>query len=560
VLLAARLEQLPADERAVLEWASVIGKSFSWAPVAALAAEAERDRLSSYLASLVRRDLLRQDTSELAGEDAFQFRHDLIRDAAYQALPKRDRAELHERLAMWLQQASRERMQERQELLGYHLEQAYRSRAELGPPDDHARTLARAAAEQLGAAGQRALARDDGPGAANLLGRAVALLPANDPARLQLLPGLGAALIGVNALEQASAVLGEAATVAGAAGEERLAWRASLDHSWLRFRIDPGHESAEAGRLKSEQAIARLTELDDALALAKAWLLLGEVHNLGCQFATMGEAAERAIEYAQREGATHEMHQGLGDLLLALRFGPIPVAEALRRCAQLREHATGDHFAELSVRLTIAALQAMQGRFREARELFAQVSTVVEDVGLAWAWPFTLLSWHRAELERLAGDLAAAERGLRLVYEDQRQAGDEGYLASTAVELADVLAHRGHDDEALQLTEISEAAAAPDDIAAQFVWRRVRARVIARRGSLQEAERLARDAVGLAKQTDYLQGHGDALMDLAEVLRLASRTEDAADAARQALVLYDQKGNLALADRARHVLHELARR
>jgi class 3 adenylate cyclase/tetratricopeptide (TPR) repeat protein len=557
LLLAARLEQLPTDERVLLQRASVVGKSFSSAAVAALVPELEHARLRSGLASLVRRDLLRPDRSDLGGVDAFQFRHDLIRDAAYLALLKQDRAELHERLASWLQQVAGERMREQQELLGYHLEQAYLARAELGPPDDHARMLAHAAAEQLGAAGQRALVRDDGPGAANLLRRAVSLRAAEDPARLRLLPDLGVALMEVNELEQAGAVLDKAATQAEASGEEQLAWRVALDRWWLRFMSDPGHESAEAARREAEQAITRLNQLDDALGLAKAWLLLVRVHGFGCRYVAMGRAAERAMEHAERADSGREKHQAQGFLLSSLREGPTPAVEALRRCEQLRRQARGDYFAELSVRNTIAGLQAMRGRFEEARDLFGQVRTALQDLGFAWA--FELIHWHRAEMERLAGDLAAAERELRLVYENHRQAGDQGHLSSSAVELADVLVDQGHDDEGLRLTEIGQQAAAPDDVAAQLVWRRVRARVLARRGSIQEAERLAREAVRLVEQTDWLQGHADALMDLAEVLRLAGRTQNAAESLRQALQLYDHKGNLVLAAKARNGLRELAR-
>jgi class 3 adenylate cyclase/tetratricopeptide (TPR) repeat protein len=557
VLLAARLEQLPSGERAVLERASVVGKGFSWAAVAALFPEPEHAWLGSDLASLVRRDMLRPDRSDPAGEDGFQFRHDLIRDAAYQALPKQDRAELHERLASWLQHTAGEWMREQQELVGYHLEQAYRNRAELGPPDDHARTLAHAAAQQLGAAGQRALARDDGPGAANLLRRAVSLPASADPVRLQLLPDLGVALMDVNELEQADTVLGEAATAASASGEEQLAWRVSLDHSWLRFMSDPGHESADLARREAERAITRLTQLDDALGLAKAWLLLVQVHSQGCRYAATAEAAGQAMKHAERAGAGREKHQGQGFLLYSLREGPTPAVAALRRCNQLREQARGDHFAELNVRNTIANLQAMRGRFQQAQDLFGQVRTALQDLGFAWA--FDLIHWHRAEMERLAGNLAVAERELRLVYENHRQAGDQGHLSSSAVDLADVLVDQGHDAEAFRLTEISQAAAAPDDVAAQLVWRRVRARVLARRGSIQQAEGLAREAVGLAEQTDWLKGHGDALVDLAEVLRLTSRTQDAAGALRQALRLYDHKGNLVLAAKARNALSALAR-
>ena len=450
VLLAARLEQLPSGERAVLERASVVGKSFSWAVAAALAPEEQRARFSSDLASLVRRDLLRPDRSDAAGEDGFQFRHDLIRDAAYQALPKQERAELHERLASWLQQVAGERMGEQQELLGYHLEQAYRSRAELGPPDDHTRTLARGAAEHLDAAGRRALARDDRPAAANLLRRAASLLPAGDAARVQLLPDLGVALMNVGELEQAGAVLGEAATVARAGGEERLAWRASLDYSWLRLLTHPDSGSAEAARREAEQAITRLTDLDDALGLAKAWLLLSEVHNIRGRFGAKAEAAGRALQYARRAGALRDKHMALSSLLMSLRLGPISVGEGLRRCQQLLQQARGDRFAELTVQPTIAVLQAMQGRFREARDLIAEVRTFLEELGLDWTVP--LINWDCAEIERLAGDWSATERELRVVYETHRQRGDQGHLSSSAFQLAEVLVEQGHDDEALRLT------------------------------------------------------------------------------------------------------------
>jgi hypothetical protein len=144
-----------------------------------------------------------------------------------------------------------------------------------------------------------------------------------------------------------------------------------------------------------------------------------------------------------------------------------------------------------------------------------------------------------------------------LVYDKHREAGDQGHLASSAVDLAEVLVEQGHDEEAQRLAEISEAAAAPDDVDAQLGWRGVKARVLAQRGSKQkaeQAERLAREAVGIAEETDWLKGHGDALMALAEVRRLASRTQDAAVAQHEALRLYHRKGNLVLAAKARNAL------
>ena len=75
------------------------------------------------LAALVRKELIRPDTAQLPGDDAFRFRHLLIRDAAYDALPKATRAELHERFADWLEEHGAD-LVELDEILGYHLEQA----------------------------------------------------------------------------------------------------------------------------------------------------------------------------------------------------------------------------------------------------------------------------------------------------------------------------------------------------------------------------------------------------------------------------------------------------
>src|SRR5439155_15304188 len=117
---------------------------------------------------------IRPDRTQLAGEDGFRFRHLLIRDAAYDALPKASRAELHERFAIWLEQHGVE-VVELAELLGYHLEQACRYRAELGTPDDG--TLAAAARGRLTAGGHRAYLRQDYAAAVSLLERAAALVP-----------------------------------------------------------------------------------------------------------------------------------------------------------------------------------------------------------------------------------------------------------------------------------------------------------------------------------------------------------------------------------------------
>ena len=150
-LLAARLDQLDEPERKVLERGAVEGEIFHRGAVQALAPE-EEAQVTTRLAGLVRRELIRPDRAQLPGEDGYRFRHVLIRDAAYDALPKAVRADLHTRFAAWLDDHG-DALVERDEIVGYHLEQAVHYQAELGRGDS---ALAERAAERLAAAGRRA--------------------------------------------------------------------------------------------------------------------------------------------------------------------------------------------------------------------------------------------------------------------------------------------------------------------------------------------------------------------------------------------------------------------
>lgn len=171
-LLAARIDALAADERRIVEAAAVVGKVFGQRAVAALAPVELQPRVGALLSEALRRDLVVVDRSAVGGGDGFRFRHILIRDAVYDAIPKADRATMHERFAMWLADAYVGRTAEVEEILGYHLQEAYRNRVALGPADEGARILAERAASHLQSAGRRALDRMDFHGAVNLLGRA----------------------------------------------------------------------------------------------------------------------------------------------------------------------------------------------------------------------------------------------------------------------------------------------------------------------------------------------------------------------------------------------------
>jgi tetratricopeptide (TPR) repeat protein len=140
------------------------------------------------------------------------------------------------------------------------------------------------------------------------------------------------------------------------------------------------------------------------------------------------------------------------------------------------------------------------------------------------------------------------------------QRGDTGYLSTSAGLLAEALYQQGGDADAWQASETSERSAAADDFVSQMLWRSVRAKLLARRGEHEEAERLARETVAIGEPSDYLFVRGDSLRDLAEVLLLAGRRAAAAEAARAALGLYQRKGDLVSAARVQELLASRERR
>jgi tetratricopeptide (TPR) repeat protein len=160
----------------------------------------------------------------------------------------------------------------------------------------------------------------------------------------------------------------------------------------------------------------------------------------------------------------------------------------------------------------------------------------------------------------LAGNPGGAERELRGSYEILERTGDTAVLSTVVAELAEAALAQGRDEEAERLAERSRKLAAHEDVESQVIWRMTRARLLARRGQHEEGEELAREAVGRAGLTESPNLQGAALLALAEVLRHAGQTEQAAEAARRAVAVYESKGNAAAAARASDALEALSSR
>jgi class 3 adenylate cyclase/tetratricopeptide (TPR) repeat protein len=543
-LLAARLDQLGSAERSVLELGSVEGRVFHRGAVEALApGEEVLERLSS----LVRKELVRPDRGHLPGEDAFRFRHLLIRDAAYDGLAKSARAELHERFAEWLEQHGRD-LVELDEILGYHLEQAYLYAAQLGPVDERHLALARRAGARLSAAGRRAFTRSDVSAQVNLFGRALALLsPLDTDAELELAYA-EAVFLGASPLE-AKAAARDAGRRAAERGDRVGELRAQLAELRVGFNLGQGDaNSVEAG---ARAALVEFTAAGDGSALADAWLTIAESYHERGQYGEAAETAGRALEYAEEADDQTAIRQALLLGAVARRFGPTPVDDALR---WFDEHR-GVAGLEPSLMLFEGTLLAMLGRFEEARAIHRALSVRYEELGMRVF--IGTSGQERWAIERLAGDLVSAEREARAGCELLEALGEKAWLSTQACELGAALLALGRDDEAEQWAERGREVGSEDDAITQVMWREVKAVVRARRGELAAAESLAREAIRLVDATDMTEEAGAARLSLAEVLELAGRRDEAAAAIEEAIGYYQEKGVSVMVERAGTRLAEL---
>jgi DNA-binding SARP family transcriptional activator len=516
-LIAARLDTLTADEREALERASVLGREFDPAAVAALGADPARA-----LSALATRGLV----------DGSRFHHVLVRDVAYAGITKTRRAELHERAAGWL-----ERHDGPDELVGYHLEQAARYVREVGLDGGRERRLAADAGDRLAAAGMRAWHRDDAAATVNLLGRATRLLPPTDARRRELLCELAIAFRTTGVLDAAEQALASALEDARTAADRRVELRARIELATVRLYADAGVGDDELLSL-AEEAIPLLAALGDDRALGRAWLQIGYVRGaLQGRCAAWAEAAERATHHYIRAGWSPSTSRG--SLAAALYNGPS--ADALERCEALLEESD-DRVGRASVAVIIAVLLAQRGDFGRARELVDAAQREYEEFGNV----AMRADWARSQIELLAGNAVAAAAALRNMCDVLRDRGEWTNLASRAAELAEALVDAGEPAEALRWSELAERHAGARDLWAQFGWRRARARVLARNGDPTGAEPFARAALALVKQTDALNEHARTLAALAE-----AAPAEAAQLRAQALALFERKGNVVEADRVR---------
>ena len=555
-LLEARVDQLLREERAAVEPAAVIGLEFPRPAVEAMAPESVRRAVGAQLTALTRKRFI-QPAARAQAEEIYRFHHHLVRDTVYGGLLKRARATLHIGFVRWADRinAERDRALEFEEILGYHLEQAHHYLRELAPLDAQGVAIGNDAARRLSSAAKRAVARGDLHAAANLFRRAIALLANEDPRRTELLPEFGETLMILGDFAGARAVVAEATIAADRSGNHRINASSQIVAMFIRlYSGEQGEWSEET--LKTAHSLIPVLEREDAHSeLGLAWRLIVFVHGVAGRYSLATEAGERSTAHARLAGNARLVARNSTILSNNALYGPTPVPRAIDQCEKLIADGLSDRQIECAIMCTLAQLKAMNGELDAARQLYRQARATLRDLGHGVYEAATGVDVARVELH--GGDLAVAEREVRADYEFLAKKGETYYLSTIAALLARLVRDQGRDDEALALSTISEQATSADDIESQALWRSIRAPIVARTGNLALAEELARTALEYVRRTEAPWLQADALSELASVLRIAGKAGEARRFIGEATAIYEAKGSLVAADRARAWAGEL---
>jgi class 3 adenylate cyclase/tetratricopeptide (TPR) repeat protein len=549
-LLAARIDQLPQPERSALERGAVEGQVFHHGAVRALSSDT--GEVSSALLGLVRKELVRQSAALVPGDEAFRFRHLLIRDAAYDALPKATRATLHERFADWLAEQGAD-LVELDEMLGYHLEQAALYLVELGVSAD---TLKPRAAKYLGRAGIRAFERLDFHAARNLLERSLDLLDGDDGERVPLLATLAETVYAGGDLVRCEQLLAETIDAGTRFADERSVARASIFRAFVGGHSGEDLRSLSAGM---KELIAALEAAGDTENVSRALTTDGWLHFWLGEAALGLKQATRAMERATEAGSPGLEAEAGALTASAMRFGPTPWLELI---AFVESRLAAGKTAGGRLGTTLFDHRDMaegaRGQFEPARGRFAERERSLLERGLTM-FVYTI-SMESAYLEALAGDHEAAERILRRAWDGLAGAGEGGFRSQIGAMLAGSLAELRRLDEAADILDEAGKITASDDVSSRGEAAAVRCVIYSRQGKHEEAIRAGEDAVRIMDATDYIEMRAHTRLALGEALLGASRPEDARQTLLAARDLARAKGSIVLEARIARLIEECANR
>ncbi|HYN68873.1 MAG TPA: adenylate/guanylate cyclase domain-containing protein [Candidatus Eisenbacteria bacterium] len=532
-LLAARLDRLSDPERRTIERASVVGKEFGQRDVSELTPAEARPAVGGQLMALVRKELIRPDRRRDDGDEMFRFRHLLIRDAAYDSLPKAERAELHERFADWLELSAGERLAELDEIVGYHLTQARTYRLALGPDDEHTKALALRAGKRLLAAGKRAAARDDYEPAARLLGEAEALLVNDVRTRYGALLALADLLF----LRDYAGAL-RVALQAEAVGEQISEQAALRARTWVlagRAGEDPSF-TLEGFRPQMEAAIETSRaagDIDGILDGLQGLVIVDIVH---AHWADAVSSARLGLQIATEHGLESRRGAFLRWLANALVWGTSDAAESLREIEALLPTETR-RSSRASMLGATAVLRGLLDDRPGVEAADAEETAIRRELGdRPRRWKYAFANLGLDDLPKALAESRAEEAELAKL-------GETGDRSTMVALQAWIHALRGENERALERAADARDLGASDDAATQLLWRVAAGLAQGQLGNLGEADRLTAEALALAAEIDSVSV-ADAWEARARVLWMLGRRAEMLEAATRARELHAAKGSV----------------
>jgi class 3 adenylate cyclase/tetratricopeptide (TPR) repeat protein len=550
-LLAARLDRLSPEERAVAAAASVMGQFFYRGAVESLSPDGTA--VGAHLATLNRKGFVRRDDSVFFEEEVFSFRHGLIRDTAYAGILKRTRAEMHERFANWLERKAGARRDQYDEILGYHLYEAYRYREQLGIVGDVERALGARAAVYLASAGRRALNRQDVT-ATTLLERATRLFPVGDPDVPDLMIEMGEALRRSEKMKRAEAVFAEGVSLARAAGNAQAEAKGTL--YLLNLRVDEGHLSPEALNAALAELEQRVGPLRDSHTAAHAAALVGGLYIRKGALERAREQWLLAVDQADRSESAYVQNETRVGTLLASLWGPDHVDDVIARAHEYlrRAEQTGALRLQAVALVVLVMGETMRGRSDEAEPFQEQLSVLKARLGVS-AVAGEALSTVEPDLLLLRGDWDKAETLIAPLVETLERMEVPSLMPVTLTQMGEVFYYQGRISQAETLARRAQPLIS-NEVECEIRVRKLLGKCLARLGLGGEA--VAREAADIGRPTDMINLTGDALCDLAEVLTLEGpEGRRIREPLEEALALYERKGNLFSAAKGRSWLERL---
>jgi class 3 adenylate cyclase/tetratricopeptide (TPR) repeat protein len=515
-LIAARIDHLPQGEKSVLQRAAVIGRIF-WADAVAHLGTDPEEELEPLLDDLLLREfVLKEPRSTITGEDAYRFKHVLIREVAHSGLSKTARASHHLRFAEWLKERAADELLE---VRAYHLDHASALLAELdgAPPEE----LAVEAADVLERAGKRALAREANETARKLLLRSVEL----EPTMYRRFQAARAAWR-MHDFPVVSPEMEQVLTEAREAGDRHLEARALTALAEATLLRDADVSRAEQlGKKALEVADTDEARVDALQVLETVAWWRGRL--------TESEGyAEQALELARRLGRADLESAALLSLAgIYTSRQEDDRAEPLIAQAQGLAEESGSLLAKAKAFHHAGELHSWRDRNDEALAEYQRAFDLFSEVGSATNVARTML--RIGTIKQQQRELDEAEKLGREAIRILKPLEDRGTLCEVQRFLAEVLLEQGKVDEAEMYALRAVETVGPQDVSSQASTKKSLALIRANQGRDEEAEALFRESIETLERSEYTRFLADPLEAIIEFLIERQRVGEAVEFQRR---------------------------